>query len=525
MISRRIPCLPENDNYRRLAHYIADASHDGEKALMSWCAGCWSDDEYELAIKEVELVQTMNIRTSKEKTYHLMISFRPEDEAKLTPEIFQAIELEFAKALGFEEHQRHCGVHPNTNNIHLHISYNQIHPISKNRYEPYRDFWKRDSLCRQLEQKYGLTVDNGRDPESDKPINETAMSFEAQTGQESLFGYSQRHKPAILAALENSKSWVDCHRTFMPYGLALKLHGNGLIIQTADGRHSIKASGFDRSISKAKLEKRFGAFTSVSPDLTKSDSPAEKYTAAPLHKDPNRDKLYEQFKTAMAERQAALAVTDKQGDRLYAIYRQTWDKKREKIKRMPMLRTHRREVMETERAKEKEERATLRKTMNQKREAVRIQYPFNSWSQFLQHQASQGNETALAILRSKKEKARPDRPIATALNQTSTTAANTTLASVTQMRELFRLEGIKTEPTYSIDSKGTIIFKLSSGASIRDTGTEVHFTANNEQAKHIASKLAHARWGSKTQIEGCVVKSKSLLYTPPQRSYDSGLKW
>jgi hypothetical protein len=35
MISRRIPCLPENDNYRRLARYIADASHDCEKALMS----------------------------------------------------------------------------------------------------------------------------------------------------------------------------------------------------------------------------------------------------------------------------------------------------------------------------------------------------------------------------------------------------------------------------------------------------------------------------------------------------------
>ena len=131
MISRRIPCLPEKDNYRRLARYIADAERDGEKALMSWCAGCLSDDGYELAIKEVELVQAMNIRTTKEKTYHLMISFRPEDEAKLAPGIFKAIELEFAKALGFEEHQRHCGVHQNTNNIHLHIAYNKVNPVSK----------------------------------------------------------------------------------------------------------------------------------------------------------------------------------------------------------------------------------------------------------------------------------------------------------------------------------------------------------------------------------------------------------
>jgi hypothetical protein len=454
----------------------------------------------------------MNIRTSKEKTYHLMISFRPEDEAKLTPEIFQNIELEFAKTLGFEEHQRHCGVHQNTSNIHLHISYNQIHPVSKNRHEPYRDFWKRDSLCRQLEQKYGLTVDNGRDPESDKPLNEAAMSFEAQTGQESLFGYSQRHKPAILAALENSKSWADCHRAFMPYGLLLKLHGNGLIIQTPDGRHSIKASGFDRSISKAKLEKRFGTFTAVSLDLAKSDSPAEKYTAAPLHKDPNRDKLYEQFKTAMTERQTALAEIGKQGDRLYAIYRQTWDNKREKIKRMPMLKTHRREVMEKVRAQEKTERAALRKTINQKQETVRIQYPFNSWSQFLQHQASQGNETALAILRSKKEKALPDRPIATNHSQASANVSNAALASVSKMRELFRSEGIKTEPQYSIDTKGTIIFKLPNGASIRDTGSEIHFTATNEQAKRIATKLASFRSGKSVSADGTVLKNSS--FTP-----------
>ena len=478
MISRHIPILPGNDDYRRLANYIADASHKGEKALMGWCVGCWSgDDEYQLAIHEVEAVQAMNTRSAKEKTYHLVISFRPEDDANLTPEVFKEIELEFAKVLGFDEHQRHAGVHRNTNNIHLHISYNQIHPVSKNRHEPYRDFGKRDSLCRQFEQKYGLTVDNGRDPESDKPLNEAAMSFEAQTGQESLFGYTQRHKTAILSALENSKSWADCHRAFFKYSLTLKLHGNGLIIQAVGGKHSIKASGFDRSISKAKLEKRFGAFMPAPPDLLKAEKPAEKYTAVPLHKDPNRDKLYEQFKAAMAEQQAALAEIAKQNARLYAIYRQTWDKKREAIKRMPMLRSDRQMVMKELRAREKAERDALRKTMNQKREAVRIQYPFNSWSKFLQHHAAQGNESALAILRSKKEKAFP--------SQTPTNTSQNTLVSVAKMRELFRSEGIKVEPEYTIDTKGVIIFKLPDGATIRDTGAELHFTAHNDLAQRL----------------------------------------
>ena len=156
MISRHVYQAPENDDYRRLANYIADAGHRGEKTLMSWCAGCWSEDNYQLGIHEVETVQARPTRSRKEKTYHLVISFRPEDEAKLSPEIFREMELEFARALGFEEHQRHAGVHKNTANIHLHIAFNEIHPERLTRHEPFRDYAARDRLCRQLEKRYGL---------------------------------------------------------------------------------------------------------------------------------------------------------------------------------------------------------------------------------------------------------------------------------------------------------------------------------------------------------------------------------
>lgn len=40
------------------------------------------------------------------KTYHLLVSFRPEDETRLAPEVFQDIERRFAAALGYAEHQR-----------------------------------------------------------------------------------------------------------------------------------------------------------------------------------------------------------------------------------------------------------------------------------------------------------------------------------------------------------------------------------------------------------------------------------
>lgn len=92
MISKRIDRKPENDNYgtlanyvrdakhthghERLADYIGDKLHDGEKVLYSWHEGCLSDD-YALAIREVQATQALNTRSRKEKTYHLVISFRP----------------------------------------------------------------------------------------------------------------------------------------------------------------------------------------------------------------------------------------------------------------------------------------------------------------------------------------------------------------------------------------------------------------------------------------------------------------
>ena len=56
----------------------------------------------------------------KDKNWELI------DEAKLTPEAFKTIEQHFPAALGYAEHQRHCGVHKNTGNLHMHVAYNMI---------------------------------------------------------------------------------------------------------------------------------------------------------------------------------------------------------------------------------------------------------------------------------------------------------------------------------------------------------------------------------------------------------------
>ena len=137
MISKKVGISSKNDNYARLANYIADADHKGEKSLMLWCAGCLGDDNYENGIAEAVDVQDMNTRATQGKTYHLIVSFCHEDEEKLTPETFSGIEERFAAALGYSEHQRHCGVHKNTANLHMHVAYNMIHPERHTRMIPF----------------------------------------------------------------------------------------------------------------------------------------------------------------------------------------------------------------------------------------------------------------------------------------------------------------------------------------------------------------------------------------------------
>ena len=516
MISRHIECEPQNDDYRRLANYIADAGHDGEKCLMSWCVGCWAgDDEYQLAIQEVVDTQALNLRTTKEKTYHLLISFRPEDEAKLTPEIFREIETEFANVLGYADNQRHCGVHRNTDNIHLHIAFNMIGKERHNRHEPHRDFIKRDRLCRELELRYGLTIDNGRDENKARAASsDVAKAYEAHTGQESFFTYAQRHKSDILSGIGHAADWADCHNVFHQFGLSLKLHGNGMIIQSHDGKHSIKASGLDRSISKSRLEKRFGYFQAPDTSMAKSATPASEYTAAPLQKDPDRDDLYQRYLAEITKRRTEMDDLGQQEKRLYTAISQKWDDRYKSIVKLPMTRQHRAEVMKDFKAKKQQDFAAHRRDMKEKREEVAKRYPYTNWSKFLRHEAGLGNESALDVLRSKKTKIQPDRPIQPTSNQSDLAKAKSTLAAVDTMRELFKLEGFK-EPQYTIDAKGTIIFKLSEGGSIRDVGTEIHYSHGNDLAKRLAAKLAHSRWGQAVYMDNGVLKN--TLITPPVR--------
>ena len=463
-----------DDSMRRDAD-IPQGSMTGEKCLMTWCAGCWAGDDYELAMQEVADTQALNTRTTQEKSYHLIVSFRPEDEDKLTPETFKAIEQRFADALGLSDHQRHCGVHINTENMHMHVAYNLIHPETLRRVEPWRDYIKRDKLCRELEREYGLTVDNGRDKATGLARGEKPATIEAHTGRKSFESYAHEQGEAILAKLKAAKAWDDVHRAFAEHGLELKPRGAGLIVKNRHGRQTAKASAVHRELSLKKLQDRFGVFQEFRGELPQS---IVRYGAEPVQKAAKQNQLWDEFQEQRTAQKASISVI-----------REKWQKKRDDLYKRPIARRTRANLIKLSRLYEADEVREARKEC------------CGNWLDFLKDRASQGNEEALAILRSRHEEIAPEQPIPTERLQKweryqaskIKILENTGLSAKSKQRltSVALMESIAGNITVKISKCGSLIYALPNGGKICDTGRHISFTA---EARTIASSYMAAKW-------------------------------
>ena len=507
MISKHVTCQAENDNYARLANYIADASHAGEKSLMSWCAETWSAtgaaDDYELSIKEVLDTQALSTRTTKEKTYHLMISFRTEDEGKLSQEDFKAIEERFAKVLGFEGHQRHCGVHINTENMHMHIAYNMIHPDKLIRYEPYRDYHKRDKLCRELEKEYNLSIDHGIDPlDTSYKLSEKSAKKEVLTGEESFETFTQFHHDEIMKKVEQANSWEEIHCLFALYGMELKTKGNGIIIKNRKGYQAVKASKFDRDISYKKLVDRFGDFTPIKEDIKAK----EWYKKKPLQKNKDSEELWKEF----TEQHYNEKAKERSKVEIEELKKQ-WLKEKIRITGLAASKRTRSLIMRQMKTHESLE-------LNQ----VRLKYAKeDNWLTFLQGKAEQGDEKALTVLRDKKQKATKQNQYITDL---------TSKAEELQKKNYILLDegtsgknkNIRTNKTLirnisngNVNTKilrnGTVLYKIENGGKILDDGQKITYT---DTAKTEALDYAAKKWGMRilTPNEKELIKENNISY-------------
>ncbi|MHB1669032.1 TraI/MobA(P) family conjugative relaxase [Thiomonas sp.] len=211
--------------------------------------------------------------------YHYVLSWR--DGEHPTPEQCQQAAAHTLKALGLHENQTVWGLHTDRDHHwHIHILANRVHPEKLHLAGPPKlDFLVLDKACRELEIKQGWTHDNGPHVVIDGTITRLSKSqrqqlglggkkdraptpgaraAEVHTGVPSLSDWlTQRAKDELLAA----QSWDELHQVLAERGCSMRLHGGGLVIETAlpDGRTtSTKASGVHYSLSLGRLEAKFG---------------------------------------------------------------------------------------------------------------------------------------------------------------------------------------------------------------------------------------------------------------------------
>lgn len=554
MISRHIPIAPKNDNYGRLARYIArigEYADGSESAALAWCAGCSGGEDYAEGIAEAQDTQALNTRAAGNKSYHLVISFRPEDQATLTPEKLREIERRFAETLGLADHQRHCAIHADTGNLHIQIVYNLIHPETLTRNCHSWDYSKRNALCRLLEREYGLAVDTGMEKDKAERRNERAAAMEAQQGVLSFAGYARERGQIILEALETATRWQDLHTALARHGLELTERGNGLIIRNPHGKEAVKASDVDRRLSKKRLEAALGPYQKP---VRQYVAEVSCYQARPVQRHPASAALYAEYQREKTERKTALAkLREGQTETLNTV-REHWKRERARIERLGIDKRNRRNLLQLARQKEAAGLAAARADNERARVAFALERPARSWHEFLCQQAERGNETALAVLRSRTEAAAPEQDTATpALDRSAASAIRAEYAerqaqvlesenlmrkgkrqlqAFLRMEELLREEAARGALSVvpdainrRVDKKGAVVFTLPGGGKIRDTGAEVWFSADPE-AEHLAALYAAKKWGQRLFVDRGRIRfdrDKVVEREAPRREREKGL--
>lgn len=155
-------------------------------------------------------------------------------------------------------------IHDDTDNLHVHVAINKVHPKTLRNVAPHNDYPKLMTACRELELRHDLLLDNhglasdqvhnlGQDAELTR-TPERAKKMEAHSGRQSLSGWIAAHaRDDIVAVAGKAESWEAVHEVFARYGLELRPKGAGLVAGAPGTKTWVKASSIDRSLSAKAL--------------------------------------------------------------------------------------------------------------------------------------------------------------------------------------------------------------------------------------------------------------------------------
>ena len=463
-----------------LVRYITNPQQKSERVGQVSVTNCQTD-RVDASILEVINTQAQNTRATTDKTYHLIVSFRAGEQPNAAT--LRAVEARICEGLGYGEHQRVSAIHFDTDNLHLHIAINKIHPTRYTIQNPYNDHKTLAQLCEKMERDYGLEPDNHRAQK--RGAENRAQDMERHAGIESLIGWIKRE---CLGQLQNAQSWAELHQFVRDNGLEIRERANGLVI--TDGRTMVKASSLSRDLSKAKLEARLGAFEpALELGATK---PSRRYEPRPVRTGADTSELYAKYRAEQErcgrERQAqSLAARSRKSHAVDAAKR-AGRLKRTAIKLMVGSGIGKRALYALAGKGLKDEIHKIVKQYNAERELIQKKYRREAWADWLRRKATEGDGAALAALRA--------REAAQGLKGNTLTGQKRRINGAPDATNA--INAIQD----SITKKGTIIYRIGASA-IRDDGAKIAVSRGATQAGlEAALRMAIERYGSCLTVNG-----------------------
>nr|WP_257615791.1 relaxase/mobilization nuclease domain-containing protein [Chlamydia suis] len=301
--------------------------------------------------------------------------------------------------LGWKDHQAIYGLHSDTDNIHLHIVINRVHPETLKIVEKNRGFdielahkaiariehaqgWQREQNGRYQVLENGELGRAPYDPEKPRQPDQKKRDMENRTGEKSA------HRIAIedgAAIIKQAQTWEQLHRELAAKGMRYEKTGSGATVFVGDV--GVKASDVDRNASLAKMQKRLGEYQPApqrqqvaprEPEPIKPDVPGWKdyITGRKAHyAEKNADKLAQDKRQEQERKQLA----EQQKARRDELMRGNWKGKGEVLNAM-------RSVIAAEQAAEK---AALKEKHQKEREQHRQRFrPYPDLEQWQRMQKS-----------------------------------------------------------------------------------------------------------------------------------------
>lgn len=457
-------------SWERTADYILDSANgttEGEKVASYRVTNCGTDDPADAAIL-IQATQAANTRSKAEKTYHFVYSFPPGEQPDL--ETLHAIEDELCAAIGLDEHQRVSAVHIDTDNLHVHVAINKVHPTGLQNIEPYYDQFRLMEACERLEVEHGLQTTfhgleakqrhqnrdiellpakapeqrdslfrehlrNAYDLSISKPpeaktlnglrklsdtrlqrqsadkaepvrIGAKVASVEAQSGIETLIGYAARE---LAPAMRQATSWQELHDAAAEHGLEVRQRGAGLVIGEPDSGIWAKASNVGRDLSMKALTDRLGPFQ---PSERQAEAKANRKRYEPRPRRPDNPTTAGLFNQYQRERQAAILARRQGLDQIkresaaFNAQVKQWSQTERMLLKVAGKGPTKRLMYGTIKQQADASRQKNRQSADARRQALFKQTTMPTWADWLTQQAERGNAEALAVLRDREERTR-----------------------------------------------------------------------------------------------------------------------